>query len=125
MLGDDIRIPEGRGKPSPDIYLVALKAINSTLDPGEEEIKPEECLVFEDGIPGVVAGRRAGMRVVWVPHEGLAGICVGREEEVLAGHGEGVDVDPHELGVVGDGWGEQFRTLEKFPYEKYGIVVGV
>ncbi len=125
VLGDDVRIPKGRGKPSPDIYLVALKAINSTLDPGEEEIRPEECLVFEDGIPGVVAGRRAGMRVVWVPHEGLAGLWVGREGEVLAGHGEGVEVDPHQLGTVGDGWGEQVGTLEDFPYEKYGIAVGV
>ncbi|KAG4427156.1 hypothetical protein IFR05_017361, partial [Cadophora sp. M221] len=63
ILGDDVRIPKGRGKPSPDIYLVALKAINDTLQPGEEAIRPEECLVFEDGVPGVVAGRRAGMRV--------------------------------------------------------------
>ncbi|KAI6714186.1 haloacid dehalogenase-like hydrolase [Diplocarpon mali] len=123
VLGDDTRIRKGRGKPSPDIYLVALKAINATLEPGEQPIKAEECLVFEDGIPGVVAGRRAGMRVVWVPHEGLASLWVGREGEVLAGRGEGAEVDPHELGVVGDGWGEQRVTLEEFPYEKYGIVV--
>ncbi|KAK2625860.1 hypothetical protein QTJ16_005172 [Diplocarpon rosae] len=123
ILGDDIRIPKGQGKPSPDIYLVALKAINDTLEPGEQTIRPEECLVFEDGIPGVVAGRRAGMRVVWVPHEGLANLWLGREGEVLAGRGEGAEVDPHELGVVGDGWGEQRVTLEEFPYKRYGIVV--
>lgn len=62
VLGDDPRIM--RGKPSPDIYLLALKLVNDGLEAGEEPIKPEECLVFEDGLPGVEAGRRAGMRVV-------------------------------------------------------------
>jgi pseudouridine-5'-monophosphatase len=121
ILGDDKRIPKGRGKPSPDIYLLALKAINDTLEENEKAIKPEECLVFEDGIPGVEAGRRAGMRVVWVPHPGLAELSKGKESEILAGRGEGGEVDVHQLGEVGDGWGEQLGTLENFPYEKYGI----
>jgi pseudouridine-5'-monophosphatase len=119
VLGDDQRIPKGRGKPNPDIYLVALKAINDTLEEGDAPIKPEECLVFEDGVPGVVAGRTAGMRVVWVPHEGLANMCRGKEGEVLAGRGEGPTLKG--VGEVGDGWGEQFVTLENFPYAKYGI----
>lgn len=121
VLGDDTRIPKGKGKPNPDIYLVALKAINHTLENGEKPIKPEECLVFEDGVPGVIAGRRAGMRVVWVPHEGLAAMCKGKEAEVLAGRGEGTHLEG--VGEVSDGWGEQFVTLENFPYEKYGIRV--
>jgi hypothetical protein len=33
----------------------------------------------------VEAGRRAGMRVVWVPHPELAAEYRGREKEVLAG----------------------------------------
>jgi pseudouridine 5'-phosphatase len=82
VLGDDPRIPKGKGKPYPDIYLVALKAINDSLGEGEEPIKPEECLVFEDGIPGVIAGRRAGMRVVWVPHPGLAQEYLGQEAKI-------------------------------------------
>lgn len=123
ILGDDPRIPKGRGKPSPDIYLLALKTINDSLPKKETKIKPEECLVFEDGIPGVVAGRRAGMRVLWVPHEGLAAQMVGREDLVLAGRSEGGEVDVHELGEVGDGWAEQRVSLMGFPYEKYGIVV--
>jgi pseudouridine-5'-monophosphatase len=122
VLGDDARIPKGRGKPSPDIYLLALKTINDSLEEGEEKIKPEECLVFEDGIPGVVAGRRAGMRVVWIPHPGLAEQFKGREKEVLAGTVEGSDVDAHQLGKVDDGWGEQLVSLMDFPYERYGIV---
>ena len=121
VLGDDPRIPKGRGKPCPDIYLVALQAVNDTLGEGEEKVKPEECLVFEDGVPGVVAGRRAGMRVVWVPHPGLALEYKGREAEVLAGRGEG-EKNGYELGVVGDGWGEQLVSLVDFPYAKYGIL---
>jgi len=45
---------------------------------------------------------------------------VGKEEEILAGLGEG---ESGELdGKVGDGWGEQLVSLVDFPYERYGIV---
>jgi 16S rRNA pseudouridine516 synthase len=43
-----------RGKPAPDMYLEAAKRL---------AVKPEKCLVFEDIIPGILAGKRAGMRV--------------------------------------------------------------
>jgi pseudouridine-5'-monophosphatase len=59
---------------------------------------------------------------VWVPHPGLAELSKGKEGEILAGRGEGGEVDVHQLGEVGDGWGEQLVTLENFPYEKYGII---
>ncbi|KAH8809045.1 HAD-like domain-containing protein [Xylogone sp. PMI_703] len=124
ILGDDIRIKPGRGKPFPDIYLLALESINSSLEEGEPPITPEECLVFEDSVPGIEAGRRAGMRVVWVPHPELFVEYQGREDEVLAGlTGECGDVDMHQVGNIGDGWGVKLTTLEAFPYEKYGIVV--
>lgn len=124
ILGDDERIPKGRGKPSPDIYLLALKVVNETLGTGEKEILPEECLVFEDSVPGVESGRRAGMRVVWVPHPELFGEFRDREEQVLAGRtGEAGDVDMHLVGEVGDGWAERLDTLEEFPYQRYSIVV--
>lgn len=125
VLGDDPRITPGRGKPLPDIYLLALETINSTLPAGEKPITPEECLVFEDSVPGVEAGRRAGMRVIWSPHPKLKELYEGREDDILAGRmgaaGEGVD--EHQLGEKGDGWAEYLRTLETFPYERYGIVV--
>lgn len=125
VLGDDPRIPPGRGKPLPDIYLLALQTVNATLAPDEKPITPEECLVFEDSVPGVEAGRRAGMRVIWCPHPKLKELYEGREDEVLAGRtGEaGVGVDEHQLGRPGDGWAQYLPTLEGFPYEKYGIVV--
>ncbi|CAK7218277.1 hypothetical protein SCUCBS95973_003430 [Sporothrix curviconia] len=124
VLGDDPRIGAGRGKPLPDIYLLALKTVNETLAPGEKPITPEECLVFEDSVPGVEAGRRAGMRVVWCPHPDLKVEYAGREPEVLAGTtgeaGEaGNDTPP---GEIEDGWSEYLPTLASFPYEHYGIV---
>ncbi|KAG0652774.1 putative hydrolase [Hyphodiscus hymeniophilus] len=124
VLGDDVRIGEGRGKPAPDIYLLALKTVNESLNPGEKDILPEECLVFEDSVPGVEAGRRAGMRVAWVPHPELKGEYTGREKEVLAGRtGEGGNVDMHQVGEVDDGWGDYLENLVDFPYGKFGIVV--
>src|ERR1700733_12458682 len=99
------------------------------------EITPEECLVFEDSVPGIEAGRRAGMRVVWCPHPGLLGEYQGREKEVLAGKtGEHKDEEvidnagpstiagsPGHVGEVDDGWAEFVPSLEGFDFKKYGI----
>jgi pseudouridine-5'-monophosphatase len=139
IVGDDPRIPKGRGKPLPDIYLLALQAVNETVaaeGEGERPIVPEECLVFEDSVPGVEAARRAGMRVVWVAHPGLLEVYAGREEEVLAGrtgehkeddldHTEGFPIpgSPGQPGEIMDGWGELLPTLEMFDHSKYGIEV--
>ncbi|KHN99347.1 HAD superfamily hydrolase [Metarhizium album ARSEF 1941] len=124
VLGDDARLQPGRGKPLPDIFLLALKTINDSLPAGEKPIAPEECLVFEDSVPGVEAGRRAGMRVIWVPHKKLKEEVAGREAEILAGRtGEAGDVEMHQVGEIGDGWAEELATLEAFPLKKYGIAV--
>ncbi|KAI5809117.1 HAD-like domain-containing protein [Peziza echinospora] len=129
VMGDDERLRQGRGKPCPDIYLLALECVNKRLEErGERRVEREECLVFEDAVPGVEAGRRAGMRVVWVPHEGLRGLCGGKEGEVLAGllgdgEEEGDDNGGDAVRFVGDGWGEVRSSLEDFDYARYGIVV--
>jgi beta-phosphoglucomutase family hydrolase len=44
-----------RGKPHPDIFLRAAQRV---------DVSPSECLVFEDALNGVAAGRAAGMDVV-------------------------------------------------------------
>ncbi|KAF4307297.1 Haloacid dehalogenase-like hydrolase [Botryosphaeria dothidea] len=151
VLGDDPRIGKGRGKPAPDIYLLALEQVNGRLrSQGAKEedlIRPEECLVFEDSVPGVEAGRRAGMQVIWCPHPGLREEYKGREEEVLAGlTGEHKKVEDQgerlaqanevlvqketgekrrdgQPGQAGDGWGVYLETLEGFPYERFGISI--
>ncbi len=43
-----------RGKPAPDIYLAAAEKLH---------VAPQYCLVFEDIVPGILAGKNAGMRV--------------------------------------------------------------
>ena len=44
----------GAGKPAPDIYLEASRRVG---------VAPEYCLVFEDTVAGITAGKRAGMKV--------------------------------------------------------------
>jgi len=126
VKGDDLRVKKGRGKPAPDIYLLALQIINHQLKKeGKPEIKPAECLVFEDAVPGVEAGRRAGMQVVWCPHPGLLAEFKGREKQVLAGlMGEHKDEENTQVpGAIDDGWARLVPTLENFPYQSYGINV--
>jgi pseudouridine-5'-monophosphatase len=123
VLADDERMKGAHGKPAPDIFLTALRAINETLLEGQK-ISPAECLVFEDSVPGVEAGRRAGMRVVWIPHRDLKAHFAGREEEVLAGRTGIVPIGREEqLGELGDGWAEEIGSLDDFDYKKYGIVL--
>ena len=43
-----------RGKPAPDIYLAVAGKLN---------VDPKDCLVFEDIIQGIMAGKAAGMTV--------------------------------------------------------------
>ncbi len=49
-----------KGKPSPDIYLAVAKAL---------DVMPNQCLVFEDIVHGIMAGKNAGMKVCAVEDE--------------------------------------------------------
>jgi len=55
-------VPEGRGKPAPDMFLLAAERM---------KVAPERCLVFEDAEPGIAGARAAGMQVVRVASRGL------------------------------------------------------
>lgn len=48
-----------RGKPAPDLYLLASERLG--------RVRPEQCLAFEDSEPGAQAAIAANMRVVIVP----------------------------------------------------------
>jgi HAD superfamily hydrolase (TIGR01509 family) len=49
-----------KGKPEPDIFLLTAKKL---------KIKTSECIVVEDAISGVKAGKTAGMKVIGIPHK--------------------------------------------------------
>jgi HAD superfamily hydrolase (TIGR01509 family) len=54
VTGDEVQ----QGKPHPDIYVRAAKKLG---------ISPEACLVIEDSLAGMAAGKAANMRVAAIP----------------------------------------------------------
>ncbi len=48
----------GTSKPAPDVYLVAAERLG---------VRPESCVCLEDSANGILAGVRAGMKVIAVP----------------------------------------------------------
>ena len=51
VTADDVE----NGKPAPDLFLLAAERLG---------VAPEDCIVYEDGDPGLEAAARAGMRAV-------------------------------------------------------------
>ncbi|KAF9010675.1 HAD-like domain-containing protein [Cyathus striatus] len=95
-----------RAKPEPDIFLVAAGKVLGR-DVGEprgelSETQREERargLVFEDALPGMQAGKRAGMKVIWIP-----------------------DVNLLDVEYKGDEKADQvLRSLEDFKPEEWGL----
>jgi len=54
LYGDELK----KSKPEPDIFLAVAKKMNCLA---------ENCIVLEDSPLGVLAGYRAGMKVIMVP----------------------------------------------------------
>ncbi|OBZ70881.1 hypothetical protein A0H81_09203 [Grifola frondosa] len=80
---DDGLLAPGRGKPCPDVFLVAAErwlGRRVGVEPaGVEELSERaRGLVFEDAVAGVQAGKRAGMNVVWVPDPNLLALAATR-----------------------------------------------
>lgn len=104
VTGDDPRIPPGKGKPSPHIWFACLDSINKDREAqGKEPIAIEECLIFEDGIPGVISGINAEATVVWIPHPEALKELNGREYEIIT--------DDHHL----------LSSMEDFDRAKFGF----
>ncbi|KZV69371.1 HAD-like protein [Peniophora sp. CONT] len=114
VCGDDpwIKVDGGKGKPAPDVFLVAARVlgrkvgekapqgeIEGVLVPDAEEAERAKGLVFEDALPGVRAGKRAGMNVVWVPDANLLEVDdKGQEKPDLTLHSL-EDFKPEEWGL--------------------------
>ncbi|KAI5118887.1 hypothetical protein M0805_003562 [Coniferiporia weirii] len=107
VCGNDGWFEKSRGKPFPDIFLVAAKQmLGKEVGMGEvHEASAEEReerakgLVFEDALPGVEAGKGAGMNVVWVPDANL------------------LEVGPSAVYTAD----ETLRSLEDFDPEAWGL----
>lgn len=54
VYGDTLKA----SKPDPDIFLMAAEKIGCA---------PKECLVLEDSVPGVMAGKAAGGYIIYIP----------------------------------------------------------
>ncbi|TFK44312.1 HAD-like domain-containing protein [Crucibulum laeve] len=87
VCGDDMEY-KMKGKPEPDIFLTAARVMlgKDVGHPGEEPterhmLERSKGLVFEDGLPGMQAGKRAGMSVVWVPDANLLDVGYSGEEQ--------------------------------------------
>lgn len=107
-----------RGKPHPDPFLLAGKlflgleiepdpqGLYHRLDSNQvkqlQGIRPDEILVFEDGLPGVRAAKAAGMHVVWVPDPELKSL-----QQATSG-------DPH-------GADEVLDSLQDWNGKKWGL----
>ncbi|MGF1491061.1 MAG: HAD-IA family hydrolase [Microcoleaceae cyanobacterium] len=72
VRGDDPELK--RGKPAPDIFLLAAQRMGAN---------PENCLVFEDALVGMKAGKAAGMSVVAVPDADADRQLYGDADQVL------------------------------------------
>jgi HAD superfamily hydrolase (TIGR01509 family) len=66
VTADDV----AKGKPDPEGYLLALEKLNKTAD---AKILAKQCVVIEDSHWGIVAAKKAGMRVVAVTNSYPAG----------------------------------------------------
>ncbi|CCL98693.1 uncharacterized protein FIBRA_00696 [Fibroporia radiculosa] len=113
VCADDGLVAPGRGKPHPDVFLVAAERCLGrrvgVAEAGESAVSAEEGkeralgLVFEDAIPGVQAGKRAGMNVVWVPDVNLLS---------LGESGPTMDIEQPD---------QTLNSLENFVPEEWGL----
>ena len=120
------------------LYEALQYVLPTVYGDGKPRVWIDSPLPFITSVAGYFGIVAPGMQVVWCPHPELLNEYAGREELVLAGlMGEHKEVpDEEALGVatqggevqkgkapgeVGDGWAVLLKSLEGFPYERFGI----
>jgi pseudouridine-5'-monophosphatase len=103
ITGDNPTIAN-KGKPLPFIWWLGLEILNQNHG---QNIKPEECLVFEDAMPGFLSGKRSGGYVIWVPDQRALDVIQKDEITKLIG-------ESNEHGVI-------LKSLEDFEPSDYGL----
>uniref|UniRef100_A0A1D1Y5V3 glycerol-1-phosphatase n=1 Tax=Anthurium amnicola TaxID=1678845 RepID=A0A1D1Y5V3_9ARAE len=87
VVGDDPDVK--KGKPSPDVFLVAARRFEGNVD-------SSKVLVFEDAPSGVAAAKNAGMSVVMVPDPRLDASYHEGADQILSSL---LDFDPSSWGL--------------------------
>jgi pseudouridine-5'-monophosphatase len=77
VCGDDPAVKAF--KPAPDIFLTAAARLN---------VRASDCVVIEDSPSGVMAARRAGMRVIALPAPELESGALGDADLIVQSHAE-------------------------------------
>lgn len=76
VSADDVH---GRGKPSPDVYLLAAERLG---------VLPENCVAVEDTDKGVQSAKQAGMRCVGLRNENIEDQTLEQADVSVSGFGE-------------------------------------
>lgn len=63
-----------KAKPSPELFLLAASRL---------KVKPSDCLVIEDSLPGIKAAKAAGMRCVAVKTEGVTDAMLKQADHII------------------------------------------
>ncbi|ODV85924.1 hypothetical protein CANARDRAFT_27993 [[Candida] arabinofermentans NRRL YB-2248] len=110
VVTGDNEVIKGKGKPLPFIWWLGLDELNTKCkNEGRitEDIKINECLIFEDAVPGFISGKRAGGYVIWVPDQNALNLLSDKEVK----------------GMIGENneYGELLTSLEELDLKKYGL----
>lgn len=82
VIVDDTMVTQG--KPDPEVYLLSAEQL---------KMPPAQCIVFEDAILGIQAGKNAGMRVVGVATTHSREELAATEADYVVDNFEGLTVD--------------------------------
>lgn len=104
VCGNDPEV--ARGKPEPDIFLLAAKRLYAQTrgdgHDGASVTPPPRCVVFEDSVLGVQAGKAAKMHTVAIPDPRI--YADASEREALYQHADAIITSLAQFDLADHGW---------------------